>query len=106
MRISSRSKSGILGLISESAVQETAKSFLFYYETIQKGHAEGSHQALSNRPDRRLPLSGYRRRDEYPADCSQILASRKSSIQQGFEIFWDGISIKKEEARIREAALK
>ena len=81
------------GLISAEAVQETGKNFLFYYETIQKGLAEGSlkpypidliggflYQGI-------VVVMNYLRMQPDPVKQETI-------IQQGFEIFWDGISAK------------
>ncbi len=78
------------GLISPAAVQQSARFFGFYYAAIQKGLAEGSIKP-------------------YPADViggflyQDIMAVMnliwlqpdpyrvEEIIQQGFDIFWDGI---------------
>ncbi len=52
------------GFISEETTMESGKYFSFYYETIQKGLAEGSIKTLSDRSDRRVPLPGYYRSNE------------------------------------------
>ena len=78
------------GLISPEAVQESAKFFGYYYIAIQKGLAEGSikpyplelvgdflyHDLVA--------ITNHARRQP---DAGQVT----QSIQQGFEIFWDGI---------------
>jgi AcrR family transcriptional regulator len=78
------------GLVSEAAVQESAKFFSYYYDAIQKGFKEGALK-------------------RYPADViggflyqgivavMNILRARSTPtkqeeiIQMGFDIFWDGI---------------
>ena len=79
------------GLISESAIQETAKSFFFYYETIQKGQAEGSIKPYP------IDLIGGFLYQDIVAVMNTLRLQPDSgkqevSIQQGFDIFWDGIS--------------
>lgn len=77
------------GIISESVVEESAKSLTYYFDAIQKGFQEGSLKP-------------------YPADMigtvlyqdivaamnllkTQPQARHKKTIQALFEIFWDGI---------------
>jgi AcrR family transcriptional regulator len=81
------------GLVSEAVARETGKYFSFYYETIQKGLAEGRIKPFP------IDLIGgflyqdivavmnYLRLQPDPAEQAQ-------SIRQGFELFWDGISNK------------
>jgi AcrR family transcriptional regulator len=85
------------GLISEAAIQETAKNFLFYYQTIQQGYAEGSIKPYP------IDLIGGFLYQDIVAVMNTLRLQPdpgkwEATIQQGYEIFWDGISIKKEEA--------
>ena len=78
------------GTISASVVQESGKFFSYYYEAIQKGYQEGSIKPYP------LDLIGgylyqdlvavmiYLRTHDDPS-------KHEEAIQQGFEIFWDGI---------------
>ena len=81
------------GLVSEAVARETGKYFSFYYETIQKGLEEGRikpypvdliggflYQDI-------VAVMNYLRLQPDPARQAQ-------SIQHGFELFWDGISVK------------
>jgi AcrR family transcriptional regulator len=80
------------GYISEEAAIKTGMIFRFYYDAIHKGLTEGSIK-------------------DYPADLvgaflyqgivavmnyirmQPVTTKRDESIQQGFDIFWDGIRI-------------
>jgi AcrR family transcriptional regulator len=82
------------GSISAAAVQETGKNFLFYYETIQKGFAEGS---LKPYP---IDLIGGFLYQGIVAVMNYLrtqpdVEKQEAITQKGFEIFWDGISAKK-----------
>jgi AcrR family transcriptional regulator len=79
------------GMIPEEVVLETGKQFSFYYNAIQKGLAEGSLKPL---PPELIggflyqdivAVMNYTRTQANPIKIEQ-------TIQQGFEIFWDGIS--------------
>jgi AcrR family transcriptional regulator len=78
------------GLISDAAVQESGKFFGYYYAAIQKGLVEGS---LKPYP---IGLIGDFLYQGIVAVMNQIRrqaepAARAQVIQQGFEIFWDGV---------------
>jgi hypothetical protein len=78
------------GLIPVEVAVETGKHFQFYYDAIQKGQSDGSIKALP------IDLIGgflyqgivavmnYIRLHPEPTHMEQI-------IQQGFDVFWDGI---------------
>jgi AcrR family transcriptional regulator len=83
------------GLVSEAVAQETGKYFGFYYETIQKGLEEGRIKPYP------LDLIGGFLYQDIVAVMNYLRmqpdpARQAESIQQGFELFWDGIIIKKE----------
>ena len=82
------------GLISPSVALESGKYFSFYYDAIQKGLEAGSikpypvdliggflYQAI-------VAVMNHIRLQPDPDTISQ-------AIQQGFDLFWDGISIRK-----------
>jgi AcrR family transcriptional regulator len=78
------------GMISESAVQESASFFGYYYEAIQKGLTEGS---IKNYP---MDLIGGVLYQGIVAAMNRLRlepdpAKHDEFIQQGFDIFWDGI---------------
>ena len=78
------------GLISEKAVLESGEFFGYFYETIQKGLAEGS---LKKYPFDLIGEFLYR---DIVAVMNLLRAQTDSTnfeeiIQQGFDIFWDGI---------------
>lgn len=78
------------GLITEAVSQETGKYFSFYYNAIQKGLDEGS---LKPYP---VDLIGGFLYQDIVAVMNHIRMQSDSgllneAIQQGFELFWDGI---------------
>jgi AcrR family transcriptional regulator len=82
------------GLISEAISQETGKYFGFYYVTIQKGLEEGCIKPYP------IDLIGGFLYQDIVAVMNHLRqqtdpGKQEESIQQGFELFWDGISIKK-----------
>jgi AcrR family transcriptional regulator len=79
-------------LISEEVALETGKYFSFYYETIQKGLAEGCIKPYP------VELIGEFLYQDIVAVMNHIRmlpdpAKQAESIQQSFELFWDGIRI-------------
>jgi AcrR family transcriptional regulator len=76
--------------IEESVVQETNRLFEFYYLAIQTGLAEGSIQPYP--PEL---IGGFLYQDIVAVMTLLLmqtdLAQQTHSIQQGFEIFWNGI---------------
>ena len=81
------------GLVSEAVARETGKYFSFYYETIQKGLTEGRIKPFP------IDLIGGFLYQEIVAVMNYLRlqadpAGQAQSIRQGFELFWDGISIK------------
>ena len=81
-----------LGLITEAVSLETGKYFSFYYETIQKGLDEGSLKPFP------IDLIGGFLYQDIVAVMNHIRMQSDSgllneAIQQGFDLFWDGISI-------------
>jgi AcrR family transcriptional regulator len=78
------------GIISDATVQETNKFFGYYYEAIQKGLAEGSIKPYP------AELIGGILYQQIVAIMNIIRtqpdpAKQAETIQQGFEIFWNGI---------------
>jgi AcrR family transcriptional regulator len=78
------------GMISAAAVQESAMFFAYYYAAIQKGLAEGSVK-----PYPAEVIGGFLYQD-IAAVMNLIRAQPDPDrvdevIQQGFDIFWDGI---------------
>ncbi|MBN2677193.1 MAG: TetR/AcrR family transcriptional regulator [Anaerolineaceae bacterium] len=78
------------GMISASAVEASAGFFHYYYEAIQKGLTEGS---IKNYP---MDLIGGVLYQSIVAAMNRLrmepdLAKQEECIQQGFDIFWDGI---------------
>ena len=81
------------GMISASAVQESNQFFGYYYNAIQKGFQEGSLKAYP------LGLIGDFLYQDIVAVINHLsrqpdASLREETIQQGFEIFWDGIKSK------------
>lgn len=81
------------GVVSEAVAQESGKYFNFYYETIQKGLAEGSIKPLP------VDLIGGYLYQDIVAVMNYIRlqsdpGKQEEAIQQGFELFWDGIRIR------------
>ncbi len=78
------------GMISPAAVQESARFFGYYYGAIQKGLAEGSIK-----PYPAEVIGGFLYQDIVAVmNLIQVQASPtriEETIQQGFNIFWDGI---------------
>ncbi len=76
------------GMISPAAVQESARFFGFYYIAIQKGLAEGSIK-----PYPADVIGGFLYQDIVAVmNLIQAGPARiEETIQQGFNIFWDGI---------------
>jgi len=84
------------GMVAESVVQESGKFFGFYYDAIQKGYQEGTIKTYP--PDviggflyydivavMNILRAEHGRAEPDPARQEEI-------IQQGFDIFWNGIS--------------
>lgn len=78
------------GVISDDVVVESGKYFRFYYEAIQKGFKEG---CLKSYP---IDLIG----EFFYQDIVSVMnyisrqpdtTKQGESIQQGFDLFWDGI---------------
>ncbi len=79
-----------IGVLSDEAVQKSGAFFSYYYAAIQKGHAESS---LKPYP---LDLIGSFLYYDLMAAMTSLQAqpdpgNQEEIIQQGFEIFWDGI---------------
>jgi len=78
------------GMVSEATVQESAKFFSYYYDTIQKGLKEG---AIKRHPADVIGGFLY----QGIVAVMNILRARSNPtkqeeiIQMGFDIFWDGI---------------
>jgi AcrR family transcriptional regulator len=82
------------GFISDETTLESGKYFSFYYETIQKGLAEGSIKTYP------IDLIGGFLYQDIIAVMNHIRmqsdpGSVDEAIQQGFQLFWDGIRITK-----------
>jgi AcrR family transcriptional regulator len=82
------------GLIPDAVVQETGKHFLFYYTAIQKGLSEGCIKPYP------IDLIGGYLFQDIVAVMNYLRlqpdpGKQEEAIQQGFELFWDGISIQK-----------
>ena len=78
------------GLITEAAALETGKHFSFYYDVIQKGLDEGSIKSYP------VDLIGGYLYQDIVAVMNYIRmqpdpGKLDEAIQQGFELFWDGI---------------
>lgn len=78
------------GTIPEAVVQESNSLFGYYYEAILKGHQEGSIKPLP------VELIGGIIYQDIVAVMNLIrmqpdLEKQEAYIQQGFEIFWNGI---------------
>jgi AcrR family transcriptional regulator len=78
------------GMISGEIVQETGKYLSYYFEAIQKGYQEGCIKLLP------VNLIGGFLYQDIVAVMSYLQMQTDSSkieeiIQQGFEIYWDGI---------------
>jgi hypothetical protein len=78
------------GLVDESIVQESGKSFVYFYDVIQKGVDE---EALKPYP---LELIGAFLYQDIVAVMNLLrtqpkLKKQEEIIQAGFDIFWDGI---------------
>ena len=83
------------GMISQGAVQESAKSLSYYFAAIQKGLAEG---CLKSYP---VDLIGGFLYQDLVATMTYLSmqadpGKQEESILQGFEIFWDGIKVPSE----------
>lgn len=81
------------GMISDAAVQESAKFFGYYYDAIQKGLVEGSIKPYP------IGLIGDFLYQDIVAVMNHIKMQpdsgrREEIILQGFEIYWDGINQK------------
>jgi len=86
------------GLISEEVAMESGKFFSYYYEAIQKGLNEGCIKPYP------IDLIGSFLYQDIIAVMSYIRmqsdpARIEASIQQSFELFWDGISIRQDNFR-------
>jgi AcrR family transcriptional regulator len=82
------------GFISAETTMESGKYFSFYYETIQKGLAEGSIKPYP------IDLIGGFLYQDIIAVMNHIRllsdpGKVDEAIQQGFQLFWDGIRITK-----------
>lgn len=78
------------GMVTEPVLMETASYFSFYYEAIQKGLQEGSIKPY------RVDLIGGFLYQGIAALMGLIMLEQDSDIygkliEQGFEIFWNGI---------------
>ena len=83
------------GLISDDVTRESGKFFSFYYDAIQKGLEEGCIKPFP------IDLIGGFLYQDIVAVMNHIRMQSapdklNESIQQGFELFWDGIRIKKD----------
>jgi AcrR family transcriptional regulator len=81
------------GSVSEAVARETGKYFSFYYEAIQKGLAEGCIKPFP------IDLIGSYLFQDIVAVMDYIrlqsdLGKQEEAIQQGFDLFWDGIWIR------------
>lgn len=81
------------GLISDAVAQQTAQYFRFYYETIQKGLDEGAIKPFP------IDLIGAFLYQDIVAVMEHLRlqpdpVKQEEAIRQGFELFWDGISIR------------
>jgi len=79
-------------LMDESVVQQTESFFMYYYEAIKRGCAEGSIKPLP------MEIIGEYLYQDIVAVMNILQAQAEPShqeeiIRQGFEIFWDGVSI-------------
>ena len=79
-------------LIEEAVVVETGTYFSFYYETIRRGLEEGSIKPYP------IDMIGGFLFQEIVAMTEYIrqeadATAREISIEQGFDLFWDGITI-------------
>jgi AcrR family transcriptional regulator len=82
------------GFISAETTMESGKYFSFYYETIQKGLAEGNIKPYP------IDLIGGFLYQDIIAVMNHIRllsdpGKVDEAIQQGFQLFWDGIRITK-----------
>jgi AcrR family transcriptional regulator len=82
------------GLIPDTVVQETGKHFLFYYSAIQKGYNEGCIKPYP------IDLIGSYLFQDIVAMMNYLRMQpdpikQEEAIRQGFELFWDGISLQK-----------
>jgi AcrR family transcriptional regulator len=78
------------GVLSQAIVMETGKYFGFFYQAIQKGLDEGCIKPYS------IDLVGGFLYQDFVAMMNYIqmqpdAGKQEESIQQGFELFWDGI---------------
>ena len=83
------------GLVADAVTQESGKFFSYYYEAIQKGLNEGCIKPYP------IDLIGGYLYQDIVAVMNHIRlqadpGKQEESIQQGFELFWDGIRIKKD----------
>lgn len=83
------------GLVNEVVVQETGKSFSFYYEAIQRGLEEGVVKPYP------VDLIGGFLYQGIAAVMNVLRAQssrtkREEIIQLGFDIFWDGIRVRED----------
>lgn len=81
------------GMVEEAIVQESGKSFTYFYDAIQKGFNEG---ALKTYP---LEMIGAFLYQDIVAVMSLIpmqpsVEKQEEIIQAGFDIFWDGIRVR------------
>jgi AcrR family transcriptional regulator len=80
------------GVVTQSAALETARYFAFFYTTIQRGLDEGSLK-----PYPIDLIGGYLYQDIVAVINhlqAQPVGGLEKAIQQGFELFWDGIKVK------------
>lgn len=80
------------GVVSEAVVAESGKFFGYYYEAIQKGHAQDRIKPYS------LEVIGAILYQDIVAVMNLISAQTDPAkqaeiVRQGFDIFWDGIKI-------------
>ncbi len=78
------------GWIDEATVNETAGFYIYYYDAIQKGNAEGSIKPYP------LEMIGEFLYQDIVAAMNILRlqtdhAKQQEIVQQGFDIFWNGI---------------
>ena len=80
--------------VSDAVMLETGKNFAFYYTTIQRGLEEGLIKPYP------VDLIGGFLYHDIVAMVTMLLAqpdpaARETLIEQGFEMFWDGIRVQR-----------
>ena len=90
MLINTTSKSEISGMVAEAVAQESGKFLGYYFEAIQKGLKDGCVKPYP------IELIGGFLYQDIVAVMNLLRtqsdpAKQEESIQQGFDIFWNGI---------------